>query len=357
MYISKVIEQLNKTDKENTYFLYSNEEICLDFELNDNFKIRRSFSKKRTTWISFELPKLLKEDNIDMFWGTQYLLPKRNKYTKNIKFCLTIYDLAIEKLKNVGAFKNTLVHKLFLGGSLKSADRIIAISNATKKDIIELYHIPEEKIVVTYLGTNFDDEKIIFENDKKEEIQEKFKIKNSPYLFFISTIEPRKNIETLIKAFNFIKPNKNKDLKLILAGKLGWKYEKILEEIAKSKYKEDIIMPGYISKEEKKFLYQNTQMVVYPSLYEGFGLPVLEAMSNKALVVTSNNSSLPEVGGEAAFYYDNILDYEELANKIIEVMALSKSEKQERIESGLKQAKKFTWEQCTKETLEILNNT
>ena len=110
-------------------------------------------------------------------------------------------------------------------------------------------------------------------------------------------------------------------------------------------------MPGYISKEEKKYLYENSECFVYPSLYEGFGLPILEAMSNKCLVLTANNSSLPEVGGDIAYYYNNVLDYEELGNKIIEVINLKQEEKTKKIEQGLEQVKKFTWEKCAKETI------
>ena len=97
-------------------------------------------------------------------------------------------------------------------------------------------------------------------------------------------------------------------------------------------------------------------MFIYPSLYEGFGLPVLEAMSNKSIVITANNSSLPEVGGDVAIYYKNALDYEELANKILEVMSFSTEEREEKIKEGLEQVKKFTWEKCAKETLDILSN-
>ncbi len=304
-------------------------------------------------WVYLKLPKILKEDNIDVFWGTQHCLPKRNKYTKNIKFVLTIHDLAIKKLKTVGSLKNTIIQKLFVKRSLKSADKIIAISEATKKDITELYNIDKSKISVVYNGTNFENVGNIDEKMQKE-IRQKFGIENVPYILFVSTIEPRKNIETLIKAFNYIKEKYNTNLKLILAGGLGWKFEGILKLFEESKYKEDIVMPGFISKEEKKYLYQNAEAFVYPSLYEGFGLPILEAMAEKTLVITANNSSLPEVGGDVAFYYNDTLNCEELGEKIQEVLSLNDEQKQERINKGIEQIKKFTWEKCAKETLDII---
>ena len=114
-------------------------------------------------------------------------------------------------------------------------------------------------------------------------------------------------------------------------------------------------MPGYISKEEKEYLYKNAKCFVYPSLYEGFGLPILEAMVNGVIVVTSNNSSIPEVAENAAIYYENVLNHEELGTKILEAINLKEEEKQERINKGLEQTKKFSWEKCAKEMLEILN--
>ena len=128
----------------------------------------------------------------------------------------------------------------------------------------------------------------------------------------------------------------------------------MLELYDASKYKDDIIMPGYISKQEKRYLFENTKCFVYPSLYEGFGLPILEAMANNALVVTANNSSLPEVGGNVALYFDNILDEKELGEKITEAMNLSEEEKTKRIEQGLAQVKKFTWEDCANKTIDVL---
>jgi len=292
----------------------------------------------------------LQADQIDVFWGTQHCLPKRNKHSKNIRFVLTIHDLAIKKLKTVGSLKNTIIQKLFLKKSLLNADKIIAISEATKKDIIEFYRIKEEKIDVIYNGTNFSEGKDLSEEEERK-IQEKFKIKDTPFLFFLSTIEPRKNIPTLIKAFNYIKSKEKTELKLILAGGLGWKYEEVIKLFEASEFKNDIIMPGYISKEEKKYLYDNAKVFVYPSLYEGFGLPILEAMSNSCLVLTANNSSLPEVGGDASYYYEDVLDYKELGDKILEVININSEEKIERIEKGLNQVKKFTWASCATDTI------
>lgn len=278
----------------------------------------------------------------------------RNRYTKDMKFVVTIHDLAIEKLKTVGSLKNTIIQKLFLERSINAADEIIAISEATKKDIIDIFNIDESGIKVIYNGSKLGEE-LKISNEQEKEIKTKFGLKDEvPYVFFLSTIEPRKNVETLIKAFNYIKRKEDIKLKLIIAGGLGWKYEEVLKLYETSDYKEDIIMPGFISKEEKKYLYEHAKCFVYPSLYEGFGLPVLEAMEGKAIVITSNVSSLPEVGGDAAFYFNNVYDYAELGNKILEVVGLSEEERKKHVDLGLAQVPKFTWTKCAKKTLEML---
>lgn len=237
-YTKNIIEELNRQDSENNYYLYSTSEIVLDSDVDTN-RFHKIENLKNKLNFYFKLPKILKKDKIDIYFGTSYILPKKNK---NIKYYLTIHDLSIERLKNVGSLKTTIIHKLLLKKSLKRADKIIAVSNATKNDIIEIYKVPEEKIEVIYEGTNFDKGKTVMTREQEEKIEEKFKIIDSEFLFFLSTIEPRKNIETLIKAFEYVK-EKKQNLKLIIAGGLGWKYENIINLYENSKFKDDIIMP------------------------------------------------------------------------------------------------------------------
>ena len=355
-YVYEILKYLNDTDSENEYYIYSDRKVYIDFKLNSNFKICDCLNpnnKIGTIWFYYSLPKILNKDNIQTFWGTFHTLPKRNKYTKNIKYILSVHDIALLKIKNTSELTNLIMHKLFLKKSCINANRILTISESTKKDLIDIMKVDDKKIVVTYLaGNKKNDQEKLTPKDNKE-IEEKFKLKDKRFLFFLSTIEPRKNIVTLVSAFDELKKD-NKDLKLIIAGGLGWKYKKILEKIEKSEYKDDIIMPGYITNLEKKYFYENALCFVYPSLYEGFGIPVLEAMSNKQIVVTSNTSSLPEVGGQAAYYYDDVTNYKNLAIEIKKVMALDNKERNQRIAIGLDQVKKFSWEKTAEETKKYL---
>lgn len=355
-YTYEIIKELNKIDKENEYFIYSNKKVYLDFELNSNWHIVEQNFKIGTLWLYWILPFRLLKDEIQIFWGTQHCLPKREEYFPKAKYVLTVHDLAILKLKNIGEFKNTIIQKLFLRKSCNNADKIIAISKSTKDDIVTLFGINEEKIRIIYNGTSFENNYKIDEG-QKEKILEKFKVQEKQYLMFLSTIEPRKNVITLVRAFEELKQNnENSNLKLLLGGKLGWKYQKVLDIINESKYKSDIKITGYLSSEEIKCLLHNSNCFVYPSLYEGFGLPILEAMEAETLVITSNVSSMPEVGGSAAFYFNSVYDYIELAKQIENVLNLNNAEREVRLIEGKKQCEKFSWKKCTNELLYELNN-
>ena len=348
-YIEEVMKEFSKNKNKNIkYILYSNRKININIETNKSIIIKEYNKPAGTLWLYFCLPKILNKDKVDVFWGTQHLLPQRNNYTSDIKYVLTVHDLANHKFKHIGEWKNAIIQKVFVKKSCEVADEIIAVSKSTKNDIVEILEIDSNKINVVYEGTNCSREYIL-NIEQENEILNKFNVIDKKYIFFVSTIEPRKNIITLVKAFEEMKKDGNyKDFKLILAGGLGWKYENIITTIKNSECKEDINLAGYISKEEKECLMHNAKCFVYPSLYEGFGLPVLEAMQKGAIVVTSNISSIPEIGGDVPFYLDNLYDENELAKLIKDAILLGEEKKKEIIERGYKQVDKFTWEKCAK---------
>lgn len=306
-----------------------------------------------TIWLYFKLPKIIYKDQIDVFWGTQHCLPKRNKYTKKVKYLLTIHDIALEKFKNIGSYYNTIIQKIFLRKSCKNADRIIADSKATKADLINILNIADDKIEVVYLGIN-EKKDVEITQEIENEIINKYNLEKSKFIFFLSTIEPRKNLDIAIKAFELYKENAKDNLKFIISGGVGWKCKKTLQLIENSEYKEGIIRTGYISKEEKEYFFKNCEAFVYPSLYEGFGLPILEAMQYGALVITSNVSSMPEVGGDAAIYLKNTNDYKELSDIFSYILNMKKEEKEKYIQRGYSKVKEFRWDDCTKKVHNLL---
>ncbi len=333
------------------YFLIGFNPLVIDeskLPANWHVVIRKAKINKGAVWSRLVLPKIIKELRLDVYWGTSYTLPPK---VKNVKMILTIYDLSLLHFKGIGQRKTEIGIKLFGKSNCKKADKIVAISEATKKDIIDTWGIKNEKIVVSYCGgpqaIRARDLVVKEGNNVKDTI-------TRPYCLFVGTFEPRKNIPTIIRAFEEYARGGGESTDLILCGKRGWRCENIYEMIEQSVVKDRIKVFGYINDEEKEYLIHNARAFLYPSLYEGFGIPVLEAMQQGVPVITANNSSLPEVGGDAAFYIQNVLDYKELASMMETVLALSADELKELQKKMKAQTQRFSWRKNAEEIMSIM---
>jgi glycosyltransferase involved in cell wall biosynthesis len=229
----------------------------------------------------------------------------------------------------------------------KRAAAIIAVSKATKRDIVAQYGINPDKIHVVYEAAA-----PIFKPSNTEDIvrvREKFNLPER-YLLHLSTIEPRKNLDKLLDALTILRQD-YPDLQLILAGKKGWLYDKFFEKI-KNESLDHVVRPlGWIADEDLPAVIAAASLAVQPSLYEGFGLPILEHMACGQVVAASNSSSHPEIGGEAAAYFDPN-DSEQMAD-VIDRLLKNKDEVEHRRQLGLQQAKKFSWKRAAQETIEL----
>ncbi len=227
--------------------------------------------------------------------------------SKNTKFILTVHDLSFERFKETFSWKRRFWHFMINPRCLcQKADEIWTVSKSTKWDLESLYKIASEKIKVKPIVKNL--ENLKFVSQKKinlKRVQKKYELPQK-FILYLGTVEPRKNIINLVIAFEYLKRNKeiNNDYKLVIAGQLGWRYKKIIEYIKKSAFKDEIILTNFVEPKDKYYFYQLAKIFVYPSLFEGFGIPVLEAMVNGVPVITSNNSSLPEVVGKGAIMID-----------------------------------------------------
>jgi len=243
----------------------------------------------------------------------------------------------------------------FLAGqAINRSEHIIAVSESTKNDILKFFpKIKEEKITVVYHGFDSDlfQKEIAVEGCEK--ILKSYELQKSNYLLYVGAIQPRKNLEVLIGAFEKIKLEKN-DLKLVLAGAPAWMHESTMEKISSSAFAKDIIVTGTIPFEWQPALYRNASAFVFPSLYEGFGIPLLEAMASGVPVLCADNSSLPEVAGVAALYFDAESE-KDLVEKINAVLDDGKKADELRLK-GLERVKLFSWEKCARQTLAVLKN-
>lgn len=260
------------------------------------------------------------------------------------------YDLLILKVlrsKKHGNYDARLKYKFIVKG-LEKADRIIAISESTKKDIIECIDYPKDEIDVIYNGV---DHNIFHPMHVPQKFLEKYELnKQCKNILYVGAEDARKNLSTLLKALNLVKKEFS-DIMFIKVGDPGWHSERhILKKLIKD-LDLNAKFVGYVPEHELPYFYNSADVFVFPSLYEGFGLPPLEAMACGTPVVTSNTSSLPEVVGNAGIMVDP-LDVDGFAEAIIKVLD-NENLRNTLIQRGLERAREFTWERTAKETLEV----
>lgn len=296
--------------------------------------------------------KVFDPSQFDILHSAYYALPSK-ELTGNLARLITIYDLIPLTAKE---FCNPKLNKYFANiiSSIDStSDWVACISEYTKKEFCDYTGFPEERAYVTYLAADsiF---KPIENRSTVDQIKKAYNIPNSPYfLCLASHLDPRKNILHLITSFiDLIRENPRLEINLVLIGTLRFKRKDVstaLKEFAE--YMDRIIFTGYVVDEDLNAIYNGSVAFVFPSLYEGFGLPILEAMQSGTPVISSNTTSLPEVTGKAAILVDP-KDKNALCKAMLDVLN-DESLRHQLIEKGLKRAKKFSWEKCAQETIGI----
>jgi glycosyltransferase involved in cell wall biosynthesis len=355
-YVYYLLLYLRKVDKKNEYTLFlgssnyvfediANFEFLLDIS---DFPTKNQFSK--IVWQHLYLPLRMKELRIDVFHEPAFVAP----YFKKCPAVITIHDLSYKLLPNCYTLRNRLYLERLTERSISLSDKIIAISENTKKDILQNYKIKEEKIKVIYEGV---DEVFHPMADLKEEASAMVKAKygiSGNFILMVSLISPRKNMVNLIKAFSLLKKKGAADHQLVIVGKKGWFFEEVFREAENSNYSKDIIFCDFVSRYDLVTLYNAADVFVYPSLYEGFGLPLLEAMACNCPVVASDCSSIPEVCSDAAILVDP-LDPGAFAEAISQVIN-NRTLRESLIEKGRLRINNFSWEKTARETIDLYNS-
>ncbi|MFC2149574.1 glycosyltransferase family 4 protein [Candidatus Auribacterota bacterium] len=345
-YVYNLIKALSSIDNSNEYSLFCAEPVSEGLrDLPDNFKVN-SFRVpvNRTLWSQVILPLALRGKEYDV----AHIPGHRTPVFKGRGTVATIFDLAYLHFKDYFKRAHYCRLKYFTEITLKNADRVIAISDFTKNDIIENYKISPEKIDVVHLGvdSHFADTTGGGELDK---VKQRYSITNK-YLIHVGSLQPRKNISRLIRVFEEINKGRAEGLQLVLAGKKGWMYDEIFTIIGDLGLMDDVLVLEYVKMEDLPALIKGAEALVLPSLYEGFGLPVIEGFACGTPVAASNASSLPEVGGDAAVYFDPYSedDMRSVIKTILEDVSLRNDLKQK----GMERAKQFSWEKTAQETLD-----
>lgn len=352
VYMLNVLKNLGILDKKNSFFIYHRGEFNPrlappEFE---NYFIKKLPFPFLWTQLRFALE--IFRDRPEALWMPMHNLPYFKR--KNLKVAVTIHDLAFKIFPQYFPKKDLLKLNRFTDLAIKKSDRIIAVSDSTKKDILKFYpEIDQDKVKVVHHG--FDRE--LFEKkvheSESESILKNYNLIPNSYLLYVGAIQPRKDLVTLISAFEKVKMN-HPEMKLVLAGAPAWHAEGVLGKISSSKFSSDIIVTGTVPFDKLPSLYQNAAAFIFPSLYEGFGIPVLEAMASGTATILADNSSLLEIGEDIALYFKTA-DVDDLTDKI-EIILTNQAFKSNLIEKAKLHVQKFSWEKCAAETLDILSD-
>jgi len=343
-YSYQVIKHLIKEIKNDQVVLYIRKNQKIDFALPENWKVKTIDFYYLWTQIGLSLEMLFHP--VDVLFIPAHTVPCI--HPKNT--IVTIHGLEYEFCPQAYSFLERMYMRCSIKNSCQWAKKIIAVSENTKKDLMKLYKVSGEKAEVIYEGYSCND-KFPMTNDKSSP-NDQFQILNTKYLLFIGRLEERKNIVGIIQAFEILKEQYKISHKLFLAGKPGFGYEKIKNEIANVNCTKDIVELGFISGEKKEELLKNADIFVFPSFYEGFGLPILEAQNAGVSVVSSNVSSIPEVADGSALLV-NPNNAEEIADAIHKLIS-DENFRNEIIKKGHVNVQRFSWEKCSHEIAQML---
>jgi glycosyltransferase involved in cell wall biosynthesis len=342
-YIYNLLLNLVLVDQENQYTVFLGDR---SFPPNPGLTLRTSWLPTthplvRIGWEQLAQPFVLRQEKIDLLHSLAFVTPLLSPCPSVI----TIYDLSFIIFPQGFKYLKRLYLTLFTRLSARKARRIITISESTKRDTVRLLGVSSKKVDIVYCGVDK-----AFHPLPEREVASFRQKRGLPerIMLFVGTIEPRKNVARLIEAYSRLRDGQ---VKLVIGGARGWLYEEVFARVEELDLTGDILFPGYIPPDELPLWYNAAELFIYPSLYEGFGLPPLEAMACGTPVITSNVSSLPEVVGEAGLTVDplNSRGLAEAMNQVLGDEALRQSMR----ERGLARAGRFSWAKAAQETVEV----
>ncbi|MGM0113101.1 glycosyltransferase family 4 protein [Enterococcus sp. DIV0187] len=328
------------TQFEEEYVLIFKEKVYHTFEIfkeNTNVEMIVIPRCRKIFFNQIKLPLEIRRHKCDWYLFMAFPVPiilfKKNMIS-------TIHDICCWDCPETMTFLSKWYFRISHRVAIRKCTSIITISEFSKQRIVEKLNYPESKIVIVYCGVdgNFDS----FKSKSRDNnfVKQKYKL---PEKFFLtlSTLEPRKNLTLLLEAYNDLRTKKEIKIPLVLAGRKGWKVDDLLEKVNRDT-RDNLYFTGFIDDKDLQYVYQNAECFVFPSKYEGFGMPPLEAMACGTTVISSDSTSLPEVLGEAAFYFKNE-SKKDLEQCLKEVQKLDSYEKKRREDQGIMNTRKYSW--------------
>jgi len=346
-YTYQLINSINKIDNENNYLLFTPENFDMSYKLKSNFKIKSiKANNDNCFWEEVNIPNLLVGENIELYHVPQngVGLPKN----KTCPFIITLHDVIPLKMPETVSDRYLKIFNEELPKIIPLCDGIITVSNYSKDDIAKAFNFPKEKIFVTYLAAE-DIYKPLDKIFSKNLIKTKYLIEDN-YILYIGGFSPRKNILGLIEAFSLLPKKLLDSRKLVIAGNKGISYEIYKKRAETLHIGDKVIFPGFIPMEDIPHLYNCAELFVYPSFYEGFGLPPIEAMACGIPVIASNATSIPEICGDSCIFIDPYNAYD-LRDSIVNVLT-DLELRDSLIQMGFQKAKSYNWDTTAINTIE-----
>ena len=351
-YIANLIKSLAEIDGDNRYTIYLanagaaaqwREEFTNRYK---NFSVRLLPPPTPLVRVPVYLTYELFRRPVDVL-HVQYTAPPFCR----VPVVVTIHDLAFERMPETFTRRGSFQLKLTVRRTARKAARVATVSEYSRQDLLDIYKLAPEKVVVTYNGVESSFTPRPSVPNEAEEIRRRFGVSRD-FLLAVGSLQPRKNLVRLIRAYARLRSEReNFSPQLVIVGRKLWLASEIFDEVKRQRWADDVILTGYVADEDLPALYRAARAFVYPSLFEGFGLPPLEAMACGTPVVTSDISSLPEIAGDAALLIDPN-DERALANALIEIMNNDRLRAELRVK-GIAQAKKFTWRDAAEKTLRL----
>jgi len=357
--VLELTKNILELDKENEYFLFTDtkDEVVLKniqekLNLSDkkNVQVISLEAKNKFIWALWVMPRYMHKNKLDIF-HTEYILPFF--IPKSIKVVTHIHDVSFKVYRQMIMKKDLFFLDLLIPMSMRRSDKIIAVSQFTKDEIIKYYKINSDKIEVVFNSINISN--IDLTQELKTVIRKKYNLPEK-FIFYIGTLQPRKNVATLIEAYAKIR-NKIPEFKLVIAGdKKAHNFDKKINASLErnSLGEDDVVFTGFIEVKDKTAIYKMAQVFVYPSFYEGFGIPILEAMSQGVPVLISDIGPHREVAQEAGVYFPPE-DIDILADKLYNI-CVDKNENSRLTELGLARVGLFSWKESAQKMLNIFNS-
>ena len=351
-YLQGLIENLAKVDRHNEYYLFVtswNKDLFKIEQKNFKKLICRISSKSLVLRVLYEqviLPFRVWKNKIDVF----HFPASVSSLFLSCPSVLTLHDITPLMSPELIPLILRYYWKFAYRFSTRRADFIIAISHSAKDDIAEFLAISREKIRVIYHGNKVGPSEI---KDKDKTISNLYQDKKGsfPYILWVGKMYPHKNLPRLLRAYSKLIKTRHIKHRLVLCGMKGWGYSSFIETVKELELQDKVIFKGYVPDDELELIYSNASLFVFPSLSEGFGLPILEAMSYRVPVITSNYGAPAEVAGDAALLVDPY-NIDELAETMYKVL-IDQNLRKNLIEKGLKRAEGFSWKKAARETLKV----